>query len=48
MRLTLIALSLLLSSAAYAAEQPAGDVPTKEAKEDTKKVDADTVKASAE
>ncbi|HEV8408077.1 MAG TPA: peptidase S10 [Sphingomicrobium sp.] len=45
----LLALSLLLSSAAYAAdEQPAGDVPTKEAKAEAPKPDADTVKASAE
>ena len=34
MRLSLLALSLLLSSAAHAADQqPAGDVPTKEAKD---------------
>lgn len=46
---SLLALSLLLSSAAYAAdEQPAGDVPTKEAKADAPKPDADTVKASVE
>ena len=46
---TLLALSLLLSSAAYAAdEQPAGDVPTKEAKAEAPKPDADTVKASVE
>jgi carboxypeptidase C (cathepsin A) len=46
---SLLALSLLLSSAAYAAdEQPAGDVPTKEAKTEAAKPDADTVKASVE
>jgi carboxypeptidase C (cathepsin A) len=46
----LVALSLLLSSAVYAADQqPAGDVPTKETKTDAdqKKEDADVVKASA-
>jgi carboxypeptidase C (cathepsin A) len=48
MRSTLLALSLLLSSAAYAADQPAGDVPPKDVKEDAKKTDADTVKASVE
>ena len=47
MRSSLIALTLLLSTAAYAAdEQPAGDVPTKEAKDEAKKPDPDTVKAS--
>jgi len=46
---SLIALTLLLSTAAYAAdEQPAGDVPTKEAKAEAEKPDADTVKASVE
>lgn len=46
---SLLALSLLLSSAAYAADQqPAGDVPTKEAKTEAAKPDADTVKASVE
>ncbi len=46
---SLIALSLLFSSAAVAAdEQPAGDVPTKEAKSEAAKPDADTVKASVE
>jgi len=49
MRSTLLALSLLLSSAAYAADQqPAGDVPTKESKEEAPKPDADTVKASVD
>jgi carboxypeptidase C (cathepsin A) len=48
MRSTLLALSLLLSSAAYAADQPAGDVPSKDVKEEAKKPDADTVKASVE
>jgi carboxypeptidase C (cathepsin A) len=48
MRASLLALSLLLSSAAYAADQPAGDVPTKEVKDEAKKTDADTVKATAE
>ena len=51
MRSTLLALSLLLSSAAYAADQaPAGDVPTKDVKDEAKKSDADkdTVKASVE
>lgn len=46
---TLLAFSLLLSSAVYAAdEQPAGDVPTKEAKTEAAKPDADTVKASVD
>ncbi len=46
----LIFLSLLLPSAAYGADQPAGDVPPKEAKSDTDKKtdDADVVKASVE
>jgi len=48
MRSTLIALSLLLSSAAYAADQPAGDVPSKDVKEEAKKTDTDTVKATVE
>jgi carboxypeptidase C (cathepsin A) len=49
MRTSLILISLLLSSAAYAAEdKPAGDVPTKESKSDTAKPDPDTVKASVE
>jgi carboxypeptidase C (cathepsin A) len=49
MRSSLLAIALLLSSAAYAAdEQPAGDVPTKEAKADAPKPDKDVVKASAE
>ena len=48
MRSTILALSLLLSSAAFAADQPAGDVPPKDVKEDAKKTDADTVKASVE
>ena len=48
MRSTLLALSLLLSSAAYAADQPAGDVPPKDVKADEKKADDDTVKASVE
>ena len=49
MRSTLLALSLLLSSAAYAADQaPAGDVPPKDVKADEKKPDPDTVKASVE
>ena len=48
MRSTLRALSLLLSSAAYAADQPAGDVPPKDVKDEAKKPDADTVKASVE
>jgi carboxypeptidase C (cathepsin A) len=49
MRSSLLALSLLLSSTAFAADdQPAGDVPTKEAKTETPKPDADTVKASVD
>lgn len=49
MRTTLFALTLLLSTAAYAADQqPAGDAPSKEAKADAAKPDPDTVKASAE
>lgn len=46
---SLLAVSLLLSSAAFAAaDQPAGDVPTKEAKAEASKPDADAVKASVE
>ena len=50
MRHSLLAISLLLSSAAYAAQAPAGDVPPKDVKADTKASDADkdTVKASVE
>jgi carboxypeptidase C (cathepsin A) len=49
MRTSLLALSLLLSSAAYAADDPpAGDVPTKEAKAAAAKPDTDTVKASVD
>jgi carboxypeptidase C (cathepsin A) len=48
MRATLLTLSLLLSSAAFAADTPAGDVPTKEAKADAQKTDSDVVKASVE
>src|SRR3954451_21094036 len=48
MRTSLLAIALLLSSTAYAADQPAGDVPPKDVKADEKKSDADTVKASAE
>ena len=45
MRTTLFALTLLLSTAAYAADQqPAGDAPSKEAKADAAKPDPDTVK----
>jgi carboxypeptidase C (cathepsin A) len=46
---SLIALSLLVSSAAYAADEtPAGDVPPKDVKAEAKKSDADTIKASVE
>jgi carboxypeptidase C (cathepsin A) len=50
MRSTLLAVSLLLSSAAYAAAPPAGDVPSKGEKAEAQKPDADkdTVKASVE
>jgi carboxypeptidase C (cathepsin A) len=49
MRASVILLSLLLSSAAYAAaDTPAGDAPTKEAKAEAEKPDPDTVKASVE
>jgi len=49
MRSSLLAISLLLSSAAYAADQPAaGDMPTKEAKAEAPKPDPDVVKASVE
>ena len=49
MRSSLLAVSLLLSSAAFAADAPPGDVPSKEAKEaETAKADADTVKASVD
>ena len=47
MRASLVALSLLLSSAAYAADQPAGDVPDKNAKP-APKADEDTIKASVQ
>jgi carboxypeptidase C (cathepsin A) len=46
MRSALLALSLLLSSAAYAADTPAGDVPKKDAKPEAAKVEEDTAKAS--
>ena len=47
MRSTLLALSILLSSAAYAADQaPAGDVPPKDVKAEPQKAEPDTVKAS--
>ena len=49
MRSTLLALSLLLSSAAFAADNPpAGDVPPKDVKGEAPKSDVDTVKASVE
>jgi len=48
MRAALLTLSLLLSSAAFAADTPAGDVPTKDAKAEAQKTDSDTVKASVE
>ena len=48
MRSTLVALLLLLSSAAYAADTPAGDVPSKEVKADAPKPNKDVVKASVE
>ncbi len=48
MRASLLALSLLLSSAAYAADTPAGDVPKKEAKPDAAKPEEDNAKASVQ
>jgi len=49
MRSTLFAASLLLSSAAFAADQaPAGDVPPKDVKAESSKSDSDVVKASVE
>lgn len=49
MRTSLLALSLLLSTAAVAADQaPAGDVPPKDVKAEASKSDSDTVKASVE
>jgi carboxypeptidase C (cathepsin A) len=50
MRSSLLALTLLLSSAAFAADQnaSAGDAPSKEAKAEAPKPDADTVKASVD
>ncbi|HEX5259343.1 MAG TPA: peptidase S10 [Sphingomicrobium sp.] len=48
MRSTLVALSLLLSSAAYAADTPAGDVPPKDVKAEAPAADKDTVKATVE
>jgi len=47
MRPTLLAFSLLLSSAAVAQQAPAGDVPSKDTKAEAKP-DSDTVKASVE
>jgi len=48
MRSSLLALSLLLSSAAFAADTPPGDVPPKDVKGEASKPDTDTVKASVE
>ena len=48
MRATLLAISLLLSSATYAADQPAGDVPPKDVKSEAPANDKDVVKASVE
>jgi carboxypeptidase C (cathepsin A) len=48
MRSSLVALSLLLSSVAYAADTPAGDVPDKNAKPAAAKADDDTIKASVQ
>jgi len=49
MRTSLLALTLLLSSAAFAADAPpAGDVPNKDAKPSAAKEDQDTAKASAQ
>lgn len=48
MRFALFALPLLLSTAAYAADTPAGDVPPKDVKSDAAKADEDIVKASVE
>jgi len=48
MRSALLALSLLLSSAAYAADTPAGDVPKKDAKPDAAKAEDDNAKASVQ
>jgi carboxypeptidase C (cathepsin A) len=49
MRSSLFAALLLVSTAAFAADTPAGDVPTKDAKsDDSAKPDSDTVKASVE
>ena len=48
MRASLLAISLLLSSAAFAADSPpAGDVPSKDQKPAAAKADDDTAKASA-
>ena len=46
MRSAFLALSLLLSSAAYAADTPAGDVPKKDAKPEAAKPEDDNAKAS--
>ncbi len=49
MRSSLLAISLLLSAPAFAADQaPAGDVPPKDMKADAAKEDKDVVKASVE
>jgi len=49
MRSSWLALALLLSSSAYAADDtPAGDVPSKDAKSEEPKPDKDVVKASVE
>jgi carboxypeptidase C (cathepsin A) len=48
MRSTALAAVLLLGTPAYAADTPAGDVPTKEAKAEAAKPDPDSAKASVQ
>ena len=48
MRSTPFAIALMLSAPAFAQNTPAGDVPSKDAKTDSAKVDKDVVKASVE
>jgi carboxypeptidase C (cathepsin A) len=48
MRSSLFAIALMLSAPAFAQNTPAGDVPSKDAKTDSAKVDKDVVKASVE
>ena len=48
MRLSLLVIALVLSAPVFAQGAPAGDVPSKDAKEDSAKADKDVVKASVD